>query len=287
MSTMGLLVLVLVFGSTVLLIVSLRSMFKREKNISKFSVNWKEEEHYKTYERKKRKTNPIMLMFVIIGGFIGFGIMFLVTGKQKFSLIGLLIGFLVPNIWRKRHEKKQQHLILLQLEQTAEIMSSVLRSGSGLVDALERSANEIANPLREELLITANEIKLGVSNAMAFQNLANRVEVDQLDILSMAINLQEEGVAVNLSALLEQIQDNIRYKLAHQRQVKVMTAENRLAGWIVSVLPFGTLAIMRLIMPDIVAPLFTTTIGLIIFTFNTVVIVIGVIWLMKIANVET
>lgn len=286
MSTMGLLVLVLIFGSVVLIVTSLTSLLKKKTNINKFVPDW-EEEHYKVYERKKKKFNPILFILVIIGSFTGFGIIFLVTGKIRYSLVGLLIGFIIPNIWVKRHETKQQHLTLLQLEQTAEIMSSVLRSGSGLVDALVRAANEIGNPMRDELLVTANEIKLGVSNAMAFQNLANRVGVDQLDILSMAINLQEEGMAVNLSALLEQIQDNIRYKLSYQRQVKVMTAENRLAGWIVSALPFGTLAIMRLIMPDIVAPLFNTTIGLIIFTFNTVVIVIGVIWLMKIANVET
>lgn len=286
MNTMGLLVLVLIFGSVVLAVISLNSLFKKKTNINKFAPDW-EEEHYKFYEKKKRKLSPVLVILIIIGSFVGFGIMFLVTGKIKYSLIGFLVGFLIPSIWAKRNEKKQQHLILLQLEQTAEIMSSVLRSGSGLVDALERSANEIGNPMKNELLITANEIKLGVPNALAFQNLASRVNVDQLDILSMAINLQEEGMAVNLSVLLEQIQDNIKYKLAHQREVKVITAENRLAGWIVSALPFVTLAIMRIIMPDIIAPLFNTTIGLIIFTFNTVAIVIGVIWLMKIANVES
>lgn len=286
MSTLGLLVLVLVFGSVVLVVTSLSTLLKRETNISKFAPDW-EEEHYKTYERKKRRINPLILILVIIGSITGFGIMFLVTGMFTYSLIGLLIGFLVPSFWGKRHTKKQRQLMLIQLEQTAEIMSSVLRSGSGLVDALERAANEIANPLKSELLTTANEIKLGTSNSIAFQNLASRVDIDQLDILSMAINLQEQGMAVNLSTLLEQIQDNIRYRLSYQRQVRVMTAEYRLAGWIVSALPFVTLFIMRLVMPDIVAPLFNTTLGLVLFTFNTVVIVIGVVWLMKIANVES
>ena len=288
MSSMIFLIMVLVFGCVTLLVVSLKTLFKRKVNINRFAPNWEEEkEHYEVYENKKRKKiSPVLIFFIIVSSSIGFGVIYLVTGLLKFSLLGMLVGFLIPSIWTNYYHKRNRKLIYIQLEQTAEIMASVLRSGSGIVDALTRAANEIQNPLREELLTTANEVKLGISTAIAFQNLAIRLNVDEMKILSMGINLQQGGMAVNLGALLNQIQENIRYKLAFQREVNVITAENKLAGWIVSVLPFVTLAIMRAIMPDIVAPLFTTTIGLIIFGFNVVVIVVGIVWLMKIASIQ-
>lgn len=287
MSALGLLTLVFIFGSTVLFVVSLSNLLKKEKDISRFTPYWEdEEEHIEYTTNKKRKTNPLIVLLIIIGSITGFSIVYIITGVFNISLLGLAVGFIIPKLWAKSHAKKQLQLTYIQLEQAAEVMASVLRSGSGIVDALVRAADEVGNPLRDELILTANEIKLGISNSVAFSNLAERVDIDELSILSMAINLQEEGMAVNLSSLLNKMQENIRYKLAYQRQIKAITSGNRLAGWIVSALPFATLFIMRMIMPDIIAPLFTTTLGLVIFSGCSIVIVIGIIWLMKIADVS-
>lgn len=287
MSTLGLLVVVLIFSSITLFVISLSYLFKKEKKINKFTPYWDEqEEEHIEYEKKKRKLSPLLILLVMFGGITGFGIVFIVTGVFKIALIGFAVGFLIPSIWGKYHANKRMNLILLQLEQAAEVMASVLRSGSGIVEALDKASLSVSNPLRNELITTANEIKLGISSAVAIKNLYERINVDELGLFSMGMNLSEQGVAVNLSGLLEQIRDSIRYKLYSKRQMRVITASNRLACWIVSALPYATLFIIRLMMPDLIAPLFNTTIGIVIFTICSVLIVIGIIWLMKIANMD-
>lgn len=284
-------VVVLVFSSVVLLSVSIPPLIRKEKNISKFSAEWDGYEDDKKKEVKVKKTKIkgnkyTVLVFTILGSITGFMVLYIVTGAITTSIFGLAVGFVVPRMLVKNYEKNQRRLMTLQLEQTAEIMSSVMRSGSGIVEALVRAAKEVGSPLRDELLATANEIRLGIPTASAFVNLSDRVGYDELNVLSMAINLQQEGMAVNLSHLLTQIQENIRYKISFQRDVNVITAENRMAGWIVAALPFAVLAIVRVMMPDMIAPLFNTKIGLTIFGVNVVIILIGVVWMLKVAEIE-
>lgn len=271
--------------------VAIPSILKKEKNINKFAAEWDGSGVEKEVETKKKvKRNDgkrhLVLFFTMIGSLTGFVGLFIVTGLVSASLLGLLVGFLVPKLIADNHKKNQRKLTTMQLEQTAEIMASVLRSGGGIIEALTRAAQEVSNPMREELVATANEIRLGVPTAVAFSNLSQRVGFDELNVLSMAINLQAEGMAVNLGQLLTQIQENIRYKIAFQRDVNVITAENRMAGWIVAALPFAVLAITRLMMPDMIDPLFNTTPGLIVFGIATVIIAIGVFWMLKVAEIE-
>lgn len=291
MSALSLLVSILSFSSVVLLVMAIPNLTKKKTNISKFSAEWDGEgieqlDKVKEVKNKYKRNTPVVMFMTILGSFTGFVVLFIVTGLVSASLLGLAVGFIVPKLIANNYHKNQRKLTTMQLEQAAEVMSSVLRSGSGIVDALTRAAKEIGNPLSDELVSTANEIRLGVPSSVAFENLSRRVGYDELRILSMAINLQQEGMAVNLSLLLSQIQENIRYKIAFQRDVNVITAENRMAGWIVAVLPFATLAITRLMMPDIIAPLFNTTIGLAVFGISVVVIGIGVFWMLKIAEIE-
>lgn len=287
---MKLLVSILSFSFVVTLILAINSLIKKEKNIDKFSANFQsggmEEETKSKINTNKRGDSTLIIIFSLLGSVGGFVVLFIVTGLFTASLIGLLLGFLIPKIMGDSYIKKQNALLMMQLEQSAEIMASVLRSGSGIVEALTRAAKEVKNPLRDELVATANEIRMGIPNSVAFENFANRLSNDELRLLSMAISMQQEGLAVNLGTLLNQIQESIRYKVAFQRDVNVITAENRMAGFIVSVLPFATLAITRLMMPDIIAPLFNTGIGLFIFGTCVFVIVIGVFWMLKIARIK-
>lgn len=288
LSVEGLLIAVLAFSAVTLFTMSMGNILKKEINIDKFKPNYIDSDKERNI-KKTRKSNKINLKIIVlmfITSVTSFLVVYMVTGVFNLSLLGLLVGLVVPKLLSDSYSKKQKTLLTMQLEQTCEIMASVLRSGSGIVDALTRSAIEVGNPLRDELVLTANEIKLGLSNSEAFQNFADRVNFGELKILSMAINLQQDGMAVNLGALFNQMQDSLRYKVAFQREVKVITAENKMSCWVVSVLPFVTLALMRVMMPEIINPLFTTPIGISIFVLSVGIIGIGIIWLMKIANVE-
>ena len=195
-----------------------------------------------------------------------------------------LLGFVVPYIWLKWHEASQEKIIASQLEQAVEIMSSVIRSGGGIVSALRRSAQVVGAPLNSELTKVASEIELGVSTANAFKNLAERVPMQETKMMAMVMEIQQSGMAVNLASVFDQIQINIRNKQALQEEVRAITVENKMAGWIVAAVPFVTISLIRWSSPDFIAPLFTTTAGLFVFLLSTGLIIGGVFWIMKMAE---
>ena len=188
-----------------------------------------------------------------------------VIGIVWISFCASLLGFVVPYIWLKWHEASQEKIIASQLEQAVEIMSSVIRSGGGIVSALRRSAQVVGAPLNSELTKVASEIELGVSTANAFKNLAERVPMQETKMMAMVMEIQQSGMAVNLASVFDQIQINIRNKQALQEEVRAITVENKMAGWIVAAVPFVTISLIRWSSPDFIAPLFTTTAGLFVF----------------------
>lgn len=190
-----------------------------------------------------------------------------------------LVGFAIPGAFSKWHETSRARLIGDQLEMASEIMAAAVNSGSSLSKALEKASEELGSPLDKELLQVSTEIRLGVPSAEAFQNLADRVKLPELSILSMAVNLQQSGMAVNMAAVLEQVQDNLTEKKAFGEEVNAITVENRMSGYIVGVLPFLVVGVIRQVAPDFIAPMFNTTAGLTIFFISTAIIAVGIYWM--------
>jgi len=275
-------------GLTVLFFIyGLKLLTHRDINLAQFVPGY---EGYKTITvdkpKKEKQDVPITksVMLILVGGITIGTAVYAVIGIIWVSLCTSFLGLIVPYVWLKWHEASQDKLIASQLEQAVEIMSSVVRSGGGIVSALRRAAQTVGSPLNRDLVQVASEIELGVSNADAFKNLVNRVPMQETKMMAMVIEIQQAGMAVNLGAVFEQIQSNIRSKQALQEEVKAITVENKMAGWIVAAVPFVTIGIIRWTSPDFTAPLFTTPTGFFVFLLSTGLIIGGVFWIMKMAE---
>lgn len=220
------------------------------------------------------------MFYSLVGGGCGY---FLLSGWIGIP-VGIVVGFIIPKIMSERKKKMQIHVVSMQVEKAAESMAVVLKSGGGIPDALSKAGSEAANPLRIEIDRALSEIQLGVSESDAFQRLSMRIGVPEVDMLGVASVLKKEGMAVNMANVLRQIQANIRSKQAFQEEISALTAENRMAVWIVSSVPFMTLGAMQIFAPDFIRPLFNTAIGSISLFVAIALIAIGVIWSLKIAD---
>jgi tight adherence protein B len=241
-------------------------------------------------KKKKKEKQHISLkrstLLVLVGGIIIGTATYAVIGIAWVSLCASCLGLIAPRLWLKWHESSIDKLISSQLEQAVEIMSSVVRSGGGIVSALRRAAKTVDIPLNNELAQVASEIELGISTADAFNNFSKRVPMQETKMMSMVMDIHQTGMAVNLGSVFEQIQRNIKSKQALQEEIRAITVENKLAGWIVAAVPFATIGIIRWTSPDFTAPLFTTAPGLFVFLTSTVMIIGGVFWIMKMANMS-
>lgn len=216
-----------------------------------------------------------------------FGVVtYIVTGTLWLASLSMVGGIIIPKMWYDWHQNSNKKAVLKQMEKACEIMGMVLKTGSSLPEALERAAQESENPLRAELVRTATQIRVGVASSLAFMELVQRVEIPEMKIVSIAIDLQETGMAINIPSLFLQLQSDLRHKIIFEKQVSATTAEIKMSGFIVAAVPFVTLTAMRLLAPEFVEPLLTTPIGLTVFIVSTSMIFGGVRWMVSIAALK-
>lgn len=286
------LIISLLIGISVLSIfIGIYHLRKKEVSSNKFSPNYdySEEEKYKKYEQIIKKSKvPIKtaLTLIVLGGVVIGIITYIVVGVLWIAFLSFIGGFLIPSWWYKWHLNSNKRVMLKQMEQASEIIAAVIKTGSSLPEAFERAAKEVKEPLRSELVKTATQIRIGVQASNAFLEFSNRVNIPEMSVVSIAIDLQETGMAINIPNLFNQLQADIRYKMQFKKSVESITSEIRLAGVIVSVVPFATLTLMRLFAPEFVSPLFDNIIGLSIFGLCVSLILFGVKWMFNIAKLE-
>ena len=115
-------------------------------------------------------------------------------------------------------------------------MVSSLRAGNSLVSALRLVAFESPDPIGTEFRICFDEQNYGLELRTAMENLVTRVPLQDLRIVVTAILIQKESGG-NLAEVLDKASYVIRERFRLRRQVRVHTAQGRLTGWILSLLP--------------------------------------------------
>jgi tight adherence protein B len=143
-----------------------------------------------------------------------------------------------------------------QLGDTIGIMANSLRSGYSLLQSMELVARETPPPMGEEFSRVVREVGLGLSPEMALDNLVQRINSEDLDLMVTAIKVQHE-VGGNLSKILDTIGNTIRERVRIKGEIKVLTAQQSLAGYIISGLPLALVGVLLLLNPEYIMKLFT------------------------------
>lgn len=269
-----------------LIILGISMLKRKEININRFQpgYDYNTEAEYKKHEKIAGKAElPLWktLVMILCGGVTTSIVAYTIIGKWWVSVIAFITGFTIPKIWYEWHLKSQAKLVSSQMEQAVEIMAAVLNSSGSIITALEKAGNEVGNPVKREIMKTASEIRLGKSTTDAFTDLAKRIKIPEMLILSMGVDLQNKGMAINLPSMLLQVQRNIRYRQLFEQDINTITAENKMSAFIVAAVPFVVIALMRQIAPDFISPLFETTAGLTVFVICTLAIFAGIYWILN------
>lgn len=217
--------------------------------------------------------------------FIFYVIGLLLARSLAISLFLLMMGMLIPRIYLKRSQKKKRKLFDSQLADSLLILANSLRAGFSLLQAMEMVSQEMPNPISGEFKITLREMTYGTSNETALMHLAERVGSDDLDLLVTAILIQRQ-VGGNLAEVLINIHSTIEDRLRIQREIKTLTAQGRMSGYIIGFLPFGLAGIISIMNPSYLKPLFTTSLGLAMIGTGVVAQLIGFVIIRKIISVE-
>ena len=159
------------------------------------------------------------------------------------AAIGAVIGFFIPRFYVKRQQTVRLNKFNDQLSDMLNLMVNGLRAGYSTMQALEAVSRELPAPISDEFHRVVQEMQIGIPMEKALDNLLRRIPSDDLDFVITAINVQRE-VGGNLSEILDNISFTIRERVRIKGEIRVMTAQVRTSGTVLSLIPvFLTLAL--------------------------------------------
>lgn len=212
-------------------------------------------------------------------------ISFIVLKNPAFGLLATAMAFYAPRVWLWRKRQKRIKAFNDQLADGIALLANSLRSGYSLPQALELLSRDARPPLAQEFARVNREVNLGLSPTDALGNVLNRVPSDDLDLFVTAINIQRE-VGGNLAEVLDAIADTIRDRIKLLGEVRVLTAQQSYAGYVVTGLPIVLAAVMFLISRAYMETLFTTLLGWCMLAVASMGIIAGFFAMRKIVNIR-
>ena len=215
-----------------------------------------------------------------------FSLLALAFIKISFTVLLLpLLSLLLPHIYISRARSKRLNLFNNQLADVLLTLANSLKAGFSLYQAMEMASQEMPDPISSELRITLKEMTYGESTEVALMNLCDRVGSQDLDLMVTAILIQRQ-IGGNLAEILLNIHDTIQQRLRLQGEVRTLTAQGRLSGYIIGALPILLGLVITALQPDYLSALFNSTIGLILIGFGLTFQVIGFIVIRNIVNIK-
>jgi len=172
-----------------------------------------------------------------------------------------------------------------ELPEALDLMVSSLRVGHSLNSSLGLVTRESPEPIRGEFRICFDEQNYGLELRTAMENMINRVPLQDLRIVVTAILIQKESGG-NLAEVLEKVAHVIRERFRLKRQVSTHTAQGRLTGWILSLLPVVLGFLLYTINPETMSLLWTRAIGIKLLYASVAMIVVGSLIIRKIVNMD-
>lgn len=203
------------------------------------------------------------------------------------AAIGAVIGFFLPRFYVRRQQSVRLVKFNDQLSDMLNLMVNGLRAGYSTMQALEAVSRELPAPISDEFRRVVQEMQIGISMETALENLLRRIPSDDLDFVVTAINVQRE-VGGNLSEILDTISFTIRERVRIKGEIRVMTANVRTSGMVLSLIPvFLTLALW-FVSPEYIGSFFSRGPLCGWLAVGTIVgmIAAGYFVMMKIADIE-
>ncbi len=195
-----------------------------------------------------------------------------------------IVGYFLPRLYVSHKEASRVKTFEGQLVDGLVMMANSLKSGSSFLQAIDLVAHEQPAPISQEFARVVAEANVGASLENSLLDLSVRVRSYDLYLVVTAMLVQRE-VGGNLSEVLDNIAHTIRERQRILNQVRVETAETRLSGYIIGVLPVFMLVMLMMINPSYASTL-VTGVGQFVLIAGGIMEAIGFYVIHRIVNIE-
>lgn len=200
------------------------------------------------------------------------------------ALLALLTPLAVRSFIRLRAER-QRRAFADQLPDNLQVLSAALRAGHSLIGALSVVVDDAPEPSRREFRRVVADEQLGIPLDDGITRVAQRMRNGDLDQVALVAALQRETGA-NSAEVLDRVAETVRERAALRRLVRTLTAQGRMARWIVSALPVALILIISFINPEYMKPMLSKTAGQIILVLASLMVISGSLVIKRIINIR-
>jgi tight adherence protein B len=224
-----------------------------------------------------------------------FMLVFLLTaslGSQRGVFIGLILGLLsgaaalqAPRALLQVLRMRRLHRFNVQLVDTLINMSNALKAGFSIMQAFESIARNGENPIAQEFDLFLQQTRVGVNFSEALRNLEERVPSDDLSLVVQSIEVARQ-TGGNLTEVFEKIAATIRERMRIENRIRTLTAQGRLQGIIVGVMPLVILFALLVVDPDLMKPFLHSAIGIATMIGVAILVTCGGLLIRKIIRID-
>ena len=196
-----------------------------------------------------------------------------------------LLAFFAPRAYVGLRRGRRLKAFNEQLGDTINLMVNSIRAGYSILQAMRAVSDEMAPPISEEFGRVVQEVQLGIPLDDALGHMLRRVPSEDLDMMITAINIQRE-VGGNLAEVLESISFTIRERIRIKGEIKALTAQSRISGYMVALVPVVLAGVIYLINPEFMGLLFEHTCGHIMLAMAVIGIGAGFFVINKVVDID-
>lgn len=207
------------------------------------------------------------------------------SGSFTLALLAALIVGAIPKVSLTLMRLRRRKQFRLQLSDLLMLCAGGLRAGLSLSQSLAQTAAEIEVPARQEVELMLREQRLGASFEQALAGLERRMPIEETALLCAALRISRE-TGGNLAETLEALGDAIRRKVAIEEKIRALTAQGRLQGWAMGLLPILCAGLLFLVEPIAMTALFTTWYGISTCVAVVVMQMLGLYFMRRVMRID-
>jgi tight adherence protein B len=213
---------------------------------------------------------------------------FLIGSWRLGILLGLILGGLLgyaPVLYLNSLQNRRKRLLTEQLPEALTLLTGGLKAGYGLTQALQILAERLPKPSSEEFSRVMRAVSLGIPVERALNEMADRSGSDDVSLVVTAIGAQHE-MGGELAGTLETIGETVRDRIRIKREIRVLTSQQRVTGFVLGAVPIVLGCALFVINPGYMRHLFEPGIARVMVIGAAVLEIIGFLIIRRILDIE-
>jgi tight adherence protein B len=232
------------------------------------------------------RIRPSEWMLIVAGTGVGVGVIFWLRFGTVFAFIPCpVVIWVASGIYLRFQQTRRTRAFEGQLGDTIVLLSNALKAGLSFAQAMNTVAKNASPPISEEFGRATREIALGIPVDDALFHMVQRNKSEDFDLMVTAVQIQRV-VGGNLAEILDTIAFTIRERVRIHGEIRTITAQARLSGMIITLLPVGLALFLFFVQPSYFAPMVHQALGWVMLAVGAFSILVGTAIIQKIVRIQ-